>query len=393
MIYLDNQATTRTDPRVIEAMLPLFDCQYANPDSVQHDMGLAAAGYLEDAANQIARSLNCWPHELIFTSGATESNYLAIQGSCDVQSGSQTRGHVISVETEHPSVLACLSSLRRLGFQVTLLPVYSNDHSQAGRIDLNQLVDTIQDDTILVSMMLANNEIGVIQPLREVISICRARGILVHTDATQAVGNLPIDLRELDVDLMSFSAHKFYGPKGVGGLFVKKKDRQPRLTGQLVGGGQQRGLRGGTLNLPGIVGMATAVQLAVQEMQCGELQRRFELRDQLYQSLCRFFGQLPINGLAWAQDAKFQCRLPGNLNCQFPGFDHEDLLRFATDVACSSGSACRASGGQPSHVLQGLGLSPSQIRSSLRFSVGRFNTAEQIPQAAMSLASILKREN
>jgi cysteine desulfurase len=385
MIYLDNQATTRTDPRVVELMLPFFDSEYANPGSVQHESGISAAEHLDQAGRQLARILDCWPNELIFTSGATESNYLAIQGSCLPRRS----GHVVSVVTEHPSVLEALKTLPRSNYQVTLLPVYPNGHPEAGRIDLNQLTDSLQPNTVLVSVMLANNEIGVIQRLPEIVSICHSRGILVHSDATQAVGNLPLSLREIGVDLLSFTAHKFYGPKGVGGLFVKKKDRPVHLEGQLVGGGQQQRLRGGTVNLPGIVGMAAALEIADQEFRNGELQRRFDLRNLLYRELCRSFGQLPINGPAWDLADPFRVRLPGNLNCQFPGHDHEDLLLTAPDVACSPGSACRASGGEASHVLQALGLTVSAIRSSLRFSVGRFNTKEQIQQAATSLARIL----
>lgn len=384
MIYLDNQATTRTDPRVVEAMLPFFDIQYANPGSTEYDFGLSAADHLNQASCKLAETLDCWPHELIFTSGATESNYLAIQGSC-LHRGA---GHLVSVTTEHPSVLEALNSLPRSRYQVTLLPVFPHDHPQAGQIDLNRLVDTLQSDTILVSVMLANNEIGVIQPLSEIVAICHSRGILVHTDATQAVGNLPLSLRELGIDLLSFSAHKFYGPKGVGGLFVRKKESSFNLQGQLVGGGQQQGLRGGTINLPGIVGMATALNIAEQEIRDGELQRRFDLRNLLHQQLCQSFGHLPVNGLLWDSSNHLRNRLPGNLNCQFPGFDQEDLLLAAPDLACSTGSACRARGGQASSVLQALGLTKEAIRSSLRFSVGRFNTREQIQQAAASLAGI-----
>jgi cysteine desulfurase len=389
MIYLDNQSTTRVDPRVVDAMLPTFDSDYANAGSITHEMGIAAAHLVEDASGSIARQLGCLPREIVFTSGATESNNLAIFGYCLRR---HTSGHIISVSTEHKAVLDPLKKLERAGFQVTYLPVQGANRGALGdvpgTIDLQRFEDAIQENTIFASVMLANNEIGVLQPIAEIAAICQRHEIVLHSDATQAVGQIDVNVERLGVDLMSFSAHKFYGPKGVGGLYVRQQGRRIRLASQIEGGGQQHGLRSGTLNVSGIVGMARALELAVDEMQTSEsaIDRRVSLRAQLLTGLCRRFGELPINGPDIRSGVELPFRLPGNLNLQFPGFEGQTLMLGAPDLAVSSGSACTAANPEPSHVLLALGLDVPQARSSIRFGVGRFNSESDIDRACEMLA-------
>jgi len=376
IIYLDNQATTRVDPRVVQAMLPVFDQSYANPGSVTHDLGLAASDLVEESAESIANCMNARRSEIVFTSGATESNNLAIRGVCLRK---KTSGHIITVETEHKAVLDPIARLEKQGFRVTRLKVIPNGNDDAGLIRLEDLADAIADDTVLVSIMLAHNEIGVIQPIKEIAKICHERGVLLHTDATQAVGHLPVDVQDLDIDLMSFSAHKFYGPKGIGGLYVRGTERRVRLSSQIDGGGQQENRRSGTLNVPGIVGMATALELSIAEvMDQTEDQRRKELRDRLYAGLSDRVGDLPLNGPALQTDG---LRLTNNLNCQFPNIDGHSIMSGAPQIAISSGSACTSEAPEPSHVLAALGLSDDEIQSSLRISVGRFTTAQEVDLA------------
>jgi cysteine desulfurase len=313
IIYLDNQSTTRVDPRVVESMLPVFDLNYANSGSVTHELGLAASDLVEESAESIADCLNARRSEIVFTSGATESNNLAIRGICLRR---KTSGHIVTVETEHKAVLDPIAKLEKQGFEVTRLPVIGNGKDDAGLICLDELAASIRQDTLLVSVMMANNEIGVIHPIRQIAEICHQRDTLLHVDATQAVGHLPVDVNELDVDLMSFSAHKFYGPKGVGGLYVRRTDRRVRLASQIDGGGQQENRRSGTLNVPGIVGMASALKLCHDEIVDGsENERRGELRDRLYDQLQQELGDLPLNGPNLKNS---DLRLPNNLNCQFP---------------------------------------------------------------------------
>jgi cysteine desulfurase len=286
---------------------------------------------------------------------------------------------LVSVVTEHPSVLEPLEQLGRRGLDVTLLPVCPASDDFAGRIRLGQLAEAIRDDTILVSVMLANNEIGVIQPIREIGEICRQRGVLLHTDATQAVGRVPVDVDELRVDLMSFSAHKMYGPKGVGGLYVRRRAPHVKLEAIQLGGGQERGLRSGTLNVPGIAGFAKAVQLCVDELPA-EQGRLRHLRDRLYRELSAL-PEVTLNGPALAP----HLRLANNLNVAFVGVDGETLLMNARGVAASSGSACASAKPEPSHVLLNLGLSEEMARSSIRFGLGRFNTEEDVTRAAAAI--------
>ncbi len=373
-VYLDNHATTRTDPRVVEAMLPYFTERYGNAGSVGHSFGEEAAAAVETSREAIAASLGAAPREIVFTSGATESNNLAIRG---VTERRQRRGnHLVSVKTEHKAVLDPLERCGRKDFEITWLDVLPASDPAAGRISVEQLSEALRDDTLLVSVMLANNEIGIIQPLKEIGAICAERGVLLHCDATQAVGKIPVNVEELQVDLLSFSAHKMYGPKGVGGLYVRRQGKRVRLEPQIDGGGQEGGRRSGTLNVPGIVGLATALQLCDQEMS-REAERLRELRDRLYAGL-RDLDGVQLNGPTLEDPA---LRLPHNLNLSFADVDGEALMMRMGDVAVSSGSACTSAMPEPSHVLRTLGLSEDLTRSSLRFGLGRFNTADEIDYA------------
>lgn len=383
-VFLDNHSTTRVDPRVLDAMLPYFTEKYGNPGSTSHVFGWEARDAVEAARESIARAIGATPREIVFTSGATESNNLAIRG---VMERARRKGdHIVSVRTEHKAVLDPLAKLQRRGYQVTLLPVEPFDRPDAGRVLVEQVAEAIRDDTALVSVMLANNEIGVIQPLREIAAVCGERGVVVHTDATQAVGKIPVDVRELGVDLMSFSAHKIYGPKGVGALFVRRTAPPVRLESQIDGGGQEGGRRSGTLNVPGIVGLAKALELCVQEMEA-EAQRLRLLRDRLWQGFVEAIPDVRLNGPALDSGL----RLPGNLNCSFAGVDGEALMMSMREIAVSSGSACTSANPEPSHVLRALGLPDDLVRASLRFGLGRFNTPEEIEFAIERVAETVRR--
>jgi cysteine desulfurase len=375
-VYMDNHATTRVDPRVVEAMLPYFDVKYANPHSV-HSAGHEARDAVEQARSSIAAAIGAGATEIVFTSGATESNNLAIRG---VAERDRRRGdHVVSVTTEHKAVLDPLARLARHGRYVTLLDVEQHGSPRAGWLDPQKVADAIRDDTCLVSIILANNEIGIVQPLAEIAAVCKARGVLLHCDATQAVGKIPVDVAKLGVDLMSFTAHKIYGPKGIGALYIRRRDPVVRLEPQIVGGGQQEGRRSGTLNVPGIIGFATALQLCVDEMPT-ESRRLATLRDTLAANLSNQFDEIELCGPA--VDSKSAdgtpLRLPGNLNLSFGNVDGEALLLAMGNLAVSSGAACTSTETGPSHVLLALGLSEEAARSSLRFGLGRFNTAEDV---------------
>jgi cysteine desulfurase len=376
LIYLDNHATTRVDPRVVEAMLPFFDERYGNAGSASHAYGWEARDAVDAARESIAAGINAAANEIVFTSGATESNNLAIRG---IAERSRRRGnHLVSVATEHKAVLDPLARLARRGFEVTLLPVAPYTDALAGRIDPQQLADAIRPDTCLVSIMLANNEIGVLQPIADIAALCRARGVLLHCDATQAVGRVPVDVTALGVDLLSFSAHKIYGPKGMGALYVRRTAPPVRLEVQIDGGGQEHGLRSGTLNVPGIVGFATALELCIAE-QAAEAERLARLRDRLFQELSARVDGVSLNGPALHKPA---LRLPNNLNCTFAGVDGEALMLKMATIAVSSGSACTSVNPEPSHVLRALGRSEDDARSSLRFGLGRFNSDQDIQMAA-----------
>jgi cysteine desulfurase len=383
-IYMDNHATTRVDPRVLAAMLPYFSERYGNAGSTSHAFGWEAKEAVDRARESIAAAIGAQPREIVFTSGATESDNLAIRG---VAQRTRRRGnHLISVATEHKAVLDTLAHLARQGFEITLLDVESTGSPRAGLLAAEKVAKAIRDDTILVSVMLANNEIGVVQPLAEIGAICRERGVPLHCDATQAVGKIPVDVEQLQVDLLSFSAHKIYGPKGVGALYVRR--RPPvRLESQIDGGGQEHGLRSGTLNVPGIVGFAAAVELAIGEMPA-ESVRLAGLRDRLFAGLRSELTGVGLNGPALELPG---LRLPGNLNVSLAYVDGEALLLSMKDLAVSSGSACTSANPEPSHVLRALGLDDDLTRASLRFGVGRFNTAEEVEFAIRTVRESVLR--
>lgn len=380
-IYLDNHSTTPVDPRVLEAMLPFFRDEFGNAGSINHVYGHWARDAVEASRETIAAAIGAAPREIVFTSGATESNNLALRGACERDVRGKKR--LVSVVTEHKAVLDPLERLSRRGYEVTLLPVARAGRDDAGRIDLSQLEGALRDDTLLVSVMLANNEIGVVQPIGEIGKLCRARGILFHCDATQAVGKMPVDVAGLHVDLMSFSAHKLYGPKGAGALYVR---RGVKLAPLLDGGGQEQGLRSGTLNVPGIVGFGSAVGLAIGEMD-GESRRLGDLRDRLFEGLRTAIPDVVLHGPA----LRAELRLAGNLNVGFPGVDGDALLTGLSGLAVSSGSACTTANPEPSHVLRALGVPSALSRASLRFGLGRFNTAEEMPRAVEIVAAAVRR--
>ena len=348
-------------------MLPFFTRDFGNAASLIHAPGRRAAAAVEDARERVAASLGAEPREIFFTSGATESNNLALQGLAR-QRGSR-RDHWVSVDTEHPSVLDVCAALEEEGFSGTRVPVDSE-----GQVDPGGIAEAITEGTAFVSVMLANNEIGVLQPVERIAALCRERGVACHTDAAQAVGKIPVDTASLGVDLLSLSAHKFYGPKGVGALFVRQGRPRLRLAPLQHGGGHEGGLRSGTLPVPLIVGMARALELCAEDLE-REGKRVQELRDRLWGHLSRELPGVRRNGHAHE-------RLPGNLSVTLEGVDADRLLLALPDVAISSGSACSTANPAPSHVLLALGLSPSEARSSLRIGLGRGTTGEDVDRAA-----------
>jgi cysteine desulfurase len=384
-VYMDNHSTTRVDPRVVEAMLPLFDVRYGNAGSTSHAFGWDAKEAVDKARQSIADNLGCLPREIVFTSGATESNNLALRG---VAQRYQRKGkHIVSVVTEHKAVLDPLTRLERRDYEITRLPVQPNDSPTAGMITPEQVERAIRDDTCLVSVMLANNETGLIQPIDEIGAVCKRRGVLLHCDATQGVGRIPVDVESLQVDLMSFSAHKMYGPKGVGALYVRRRDPHVRLDPQIDGGGQEGGLRSGTLAVPGIVALATALRLCVEELDT-EAGRLTELRNRLFDGLTREIPDVGLNGPSLSEPTR---RLPGNLNCSFALVEGEALMMSMRDLAVSAGSACTSANPEPSHVLRALGLSDDLTRASLRFGLGRFSTREEVDFAVECVAEAVHR--
>jgi cysteine desulfurase len=383
-VYLDHHSTTPVDPRVLEAMLPYFTERFGNAASTTHAFGWEAKDAVERARESIAGAIGAQPREIVFTSGATEGCNLAIQGVCQRQ---RRRGnHIVTVSTEHKAVLDPIEKLGRRGFEIVILPVEQAGSSAAGRIKLDRLSAALRPNTVLVSVMLANNEIGMIQPIAEIGQVCRSQGIVFHCDATQAVGKLPVDVGELQVDLLSFSAHKIYGPKGIGALYVRRSSPQVRLEPMILGGGHEGGLRSGSLNVPGIIGFATAIELCVAEMN-GEAARLGGLRDRLFERLTANLEDVTLNGPALDRNL----RLANNLNVSFAGVDGEALLLHIRELAVSSGSACTSANPEPSHVLRALGLSDDATRSSLRFGLGRFNTLADIDFAAERVADAVKR--
>ncbi len=362
-IYLDNNSTTRTDPRVVEAMLPFFAENYGNAASKSHAFGWVAEEAIDIARAQLASVIGADPKEIVFTSGATESNNLAIKGVAEMYA--EKGDHLITLATEHKAVLDTMKHLESQGKRVTFLSV-----DKDGLIDLNELRDSITDKTILVSVMVANNEIGVVQPIREIGAICRERGVLFHTDATQGYGKIPLDMNADNIDLASFTGHKIYGPKGVGALYVRRKGPRVRLSAQIDGGGHERGFRSGTLNVPGIVGFGKAAQLCLEEMPT-EIVRLTALRDRLATRIIDAIDSAYINGHPTQ-------RLPGNMNISFEFVEGESMLMGLKDVALSSGSACTSASLEPSYVLKALGLGDELAHSSLRFGLGRFTVPEEI---------------
>ncbi len=360
-IYLDNSATTKVDERVLAKMLPYLSEQYGNPASRSHSFGWTADDAIEKARLQVADTVGCDPKEIIWTSGATESINLALKGAAQFY---QDRGkHLITVKTEHKATLDTMRDLERLGFEVTYLNPEEN-----GLLDLNKLIYAIRPDTILVSVMFVNNEIGVIQDIAAIGDLCRERGIIFHVDAAQAVGKLDFNLTKLNVDLMSFSGHKVYGPKGIGALYVRRKPRV-RLIAQIHGGGHERGFRSGTLPTHQIVGMGEAFVLAKKEMP-SELPRIIKLRDKLLNGL-KQIEEVYING-------DMKQRIPHNLNISFNYIEGESLIMAIKDIAVSSGSACTSASLEPSYVLRAIGRNDELAHSSIRFTIGRFNTEEEI---------------
>lgn len=389
-IYLDNHATTRVDPTVVEAMLPWFSEDFGNAGSTGHEFGDKARDAVETSQTLIAQLIGAQPAEIVFTSGATESNNLAIFG---VAQRKRRRGnHLISVTTEHHAVLDPLKQLAKQEYDVTLLPVAQHGEANAGWLDPQLVAEAIRDDTCLVSVMLANNEIGVIQPISEIAALCRERGVLLHCDATQGVGKIPVDVAELGVDLLSFTAHKIYGPKGIGVLYVRSRDPIVRLEPQMVGGGQQRGRRSGTLNVPGIVGLAEAVRLAVGKLS-SETVRLDRLCQQLWTRLQQVASPIELCGPALDAVDQFghRLRLPGSLMVSLGDVDGEAVMSHLDQIAISSGAACASVDPEPSHVLQAIGFSADKARSSLRFSIGRFNTAEEIDRASEEFGRVVQQ--
>ena len=366
-IYLDYSATTPCDPRVVERMLPFFTETFGNSASRSHSFGWTAEAAVENAREQVAELIHAHPKEVLWTSGSTEANNLAIKGVAEMY---RLKGnHLITAITEHKAVLDPMKHLESQGFEVTWLPVDGK-----GRVDLGQLAAALTERTLLVSLMAANNEIGTVHPLREIGKLCKQKGVLFHTDATQAPGRMELDVEAQGIDLMSLSAHKFYGPKGVGALYVRRKNPRVRLAAQMDGGGHERGMRSGTLNVTGIVGMGAAAALARTEM-AGETARLRALRDRLEARLLRGFPEAVING-------DIASRLPHLANVSFPYVEGESLIMGIKDLAVSSGSACTSASLEPSYVLKGLGLGDELAHSSIRFSLGRFTTEAEVDFAA-----------
>jgi len=380
-IYLDNQATTRVDPRVLEAMLPYFTEHFGNPHSTSHVYGHVAAAAVEDARAEIAALVHADPREIVFTSGATEANNLAIKGAAHFArahpEAGRTRDHLVTLTTEHKCVLESCAQLEREGFAVTYVAV-----EPTGLVALAKLEAALTERTLLVSVLAAHNEIGVIQPLPEIGALCRARGVLFHTDAAQAAGKIPLDVEAMHIDLMSISGHKLYGPKGVGVLYVRRRPRV-RLLPLIDGGGQERGMRSGTLPTPLCVGLGRAAAIAAEEMG-DEAGRLGQLRDRLQQGLARRVPGLSLNGDA-------ERRLPGNLNLSFPGIEALSLIEACPSIAISTGSACTSAKVEPSYVLRALGLPDAIANSAIRIGLGRFNTASEVDFAVDALAAAAAR--
>ena len=375
-IYMDNHATSPLDPRVLEAMMPYFTNKFGNAASRNHSFGWEAEQAVETAREQIAKLIGATAKEIIFTSGATESNNLAIKGIAEMY---RERGnHIITQVTEHKAVLDTCKRLEKYGYRVTYLPVKAD-----GLIDMEDLKRAMDDKTILVSIMAANNEIGVLQPIREIGKLCHEKGVIFHTDAVQAVGKVPVNVIADNIDVLSLSGHKIYGPKGVGALYVRRRNPRVQIAAQIDGGGHERGMRSGTLNVTGIVGLGKACAIAQEEMDSEAAYLR-GLRDRLRAKLESELDYVQVNG-SWEH------RLPGNLNMSFVYVEGESLLMGINDVAVSSGSACTSATLEPSYVLKALGLGDDVAHSSIRFGLGRFNTQAEVDYVADKVIDIVKK--
>jgi len=375
-IYMDNHATTRVDPRVVEEMLPYFTEKYGNAASRNHEYGWVAEQAVEQARERIAKLIGATSKEIIFTSGATESDNLAIKGVAEMYR--EKGNHIITQVTEHKAVLDTCKRLEKYGFRVTYLPVQKD-----GRIDLDDLKRAIDDKTILVTIMAANNEMGALQPIREIGAICHEKGVLFHTDAVQAIGKVPFNVIQDNVDLASITAHKIYGPKGVGALYVRRKNPRVQLVAQIDGGGHERGMRSGTLNVPSIVGLGKACDIAFNEM-AEEGKKLAAMRDSLKDQIFAELDEVYVNGST-------EHRLPGNMNISFAYVEGESLLMGINDIAVSSGSACTSATLEPSYVLKALGAGDDLAHSSIRFGLGRFNTQAEVDYVARRVIDTVKR--
>jgi cysteine desulfurase len=375
-IYMDNHATTPMDPRVLEEMLPYFMEKFGNSASRNHSFGWVAEEGVETARERIAKLVGATTKEIIFTSGATESDNLAIKGVAEMYR--EKGNHIITAVTEHKAVLDTCKRLEKYGYRVTYMPVQKD-----GLIDLDDLKRAMDDKTILVTIMYANNEIGVVQPVAEIGKLCHERGVIFHTDATQAVGKVPVDVIKQNIDLASISAHKMYGPKGVGALYVRRKNPRVQISAIIDGGGHERGMRSGTLNVPGIVGLGKACAIAQEDMP-KESCRLAGLRNRLRDRIMGRLDEVYING-------SMDSRLPGNLNISFAYVEGESLLMGINDIAVSSGSACTSATLEPSYVLKALGTGDDLAHSSIRFGIGRFNTEAEVDYVADRVIETVER--
>ncbi len=375
-VYFDNHATTPMDPRVLEAMLPYFTEKFGNAASRNHSFGWESEEAVENARKQVADLIGATSKEIVFTSGATESNNPAIKGVAEMYA--ERGNHVITAATEHKAILDTCKKIEKHGCKVTYLPLKAD-----GLVDLDMLKAAITDKTILISIMYANNEIGVIQPVAEIGRLAKERGVLFHCDAVQAVGKVPVNVIKDNIDLMSMSAHKLYGPKGVGALYVRRRNPRVQLTAQMDGGGHERGMRSGTLNTTGIVGLGAACAIAQKEM-AEESVRMRHLRDKLKDKLMAELDEVFINGT-------MESRLPNNLNISFAYVEGESLLMGINDIAVSSGSACTSATLEPSYVLKALGVGDDLAHTSIRFGLGRFNTEEEVDYVAARVVETVRK--
>ena len=375
-IYLDYHATTPVDPEVFKTMAPYFTEVFGNAASRNHEFGWTAEAAVEHARETIAKLIGATEKEIIFTSGATESNNLAISGVAEMYR--EKGNHIITGPIEHKAVLDTCHALERKGFEITILPV-----DQYGRVSAESVREAIRPSTILVTIMFANNEIGTINPMAEIGKVCKEKGVIFHTDAVQAIGKVPVDVEKLGIDLLSLTAHKIYGPKGVGALYVRRKNPRVRLAALMHGGGHERGMRSGTLNVPGIVGFGKAAEICMRNMD-SEVARVRKLRDRLYAGLGKELDEIFLNGHPTE-------RLPNNLNVSFAFVEGESLMMGMKELAVSSGSACTSASLEPSYVLKAIGVGEDLAHTSIRFGLGRFTTEEEVDYAIRKVVDTVKR--